>query len=102
MESTPGRDLPIGVTEWNYDPENPPPSYGDEAGFITSFTTNALHAMAQAGVAFACQFDAASYAGYGRLDMFDLTNDAPKPQYYAIRDLIQQYRPAQPDISPPV
>ena len=101
-ENTLGRDLPIGVTEWNYDPENPPPSYGDDAGFITNFTTNALHAMSQAGVSFACQFDAASYAGYGRLDMFDLTNDAPKPQYYAIKDLIQQYRPAPPTITPTV
>jgi len=88
-----GKDLPIGITEWNYDPGNPPPSYGDDPNFIMQFSTDALHAMAQAGVAFACQFDAASYSGYGRLDIFDLDSNQPKPQYYAIKNVILQYRP---------
>jgi Glycosyl hydrolase catalytic core len=92
VKSTLGKDLPIGISEWNYDPENPPPNYGDNAAFMTTFTTNALLAMAQAGVTFACQFDAASFAGYGRLDMFDVTNNAPKPQYYAIKSLIHSYQ----------
>ena len=89
-----GKELPIGVTEWNYDPGNPPPAYGDDAVFIQQFTKTALQAMAQTGAAFACQFDAASFAGYGRLDMFNVSNAQPKPQYYAIKDLIQQYRPS--------
>ena len=89
-----GRALPVGVSEWNYDPNNPPPAYGDDAAFITAFTTTAMRAMMQAGVAFACQFDAASYAGYGRLDLLDVTSGQPKPQYTALRDLIRQYRPA--------
>ena len=67
-----GRDLPIGLSEWNYDPRNPPPSYGDSADFITKFTTAAIKAMVKGGVAFACQFDAASYSGYGRLDMIQI------------------------------
>ena len=72
-----GKDLPVGITEWNYDPGNPPPAYGDDANFITRFSTDALHSMALAGVAFACQFDIASYGGYGRLDMFNVeTNQA--------------------------
>jgi hypothetical protein len=95
MQITLGKDLPIGISEWNFDSGNPPPAYGEESEFITSFTTDALHSMAQAGVAFACQFDAASFAGYGRLDMFDVQNDQPKPQYYAIKNLIQEYRPWQ-------
>lgn len=86
-----GKDLPVGISEWNYDPGNPPASYGQDPQFITKFTTDALHAMIQAGVAFACQFDAASYSGYGQLDMFDISNNQPKPQYYAIKDIIQQY-----------
>ncbi len=90
-----GKDLPVGVTEWNYDPGNPPPAYGDDANFMTRFTTDALHAMAQAGTAFACQFDAASYGGYGRLDMFNVTTNQPKPQYYAVKAVIQQYRTGQ-------
>jgi lysophospholipase L1-like esterase len=87
-----GKDLPIGITEWNYDPGNPPPTYGDDPKFITQFSTNALNSMAEAGVAFACEFDAASYSGYGRLDMFDVNTNQPKPQYFAIKSLIAQYR----------
>jgi len=95
IQITLGKDLPIGISEWNFDSGNPPPAYGEESEFITNFTADALHSMAQAGVAFACQFDAASFAGYGRLDMFDVQNDQPKPQYYAIKNLIQEYRPQQ-------
>ena len=40
-----GSDLPIGITEWNFDPENPPPVYGDDNKFITSFTDTALQLM---------------------------------------------------------
>src|SRR6266496_6786732 len=89
-----GKELPMGISEWNYSPGNPPPAYGDKPEFITKFTTDALHSMMQAGVAFACQFDAASYSGYGRLDMFDVTNDQPKPQYYAIKDVIKLFNPS--------
>ena len=88
-----GKDLPIGVTEWNYDPNIPPPAYGDDPKFMTQFSSGALHTMIQAGVAFACQFDAASYSGYGRLDMFDVNTNQPKSQYYAIVSIIKQYRP---------
>ena len=88
-----GKVLPVGISEWNYDPSNPPPAYGDDPAFITQFSTTALRSMIAAGVAFACQFDAASYSGYGRLDMFDVANNSPKAQYYAIKDLIASYRP---------
>ena len=90
-----GRDLPIGLSEWNYDPRNPPPSYGDNADFITKFTTAAIKSMVDGGVAFACQFDAASYSGYGRLDMIDVNTGLPKPQFDALASLIKQYKPRQ-------
>lgn len=89
-----GKDIPVGITEWNYDPGNPPPTYGDDANFITKFSTDALRSMALAGVAFACQFDIASYGGFGRLDMFNIDTNQPKPQYYAIKNLIQLFRPS--------
>jgi Glycosyl hydrolases family 39 len=89
-----GKDLPIGITEWNFDPGNPPPAYGDNNNFITSFTNAALQSMIKSGVTFACQFDAASYAGYGHLDMFNVQNNMPKAQYYAIKSIIAQYRPS--------
>jgi hypothetical protein len=91
VEAILGKTLPIGITEWNYDPGNPPPSYGDDADFITKFTVDALSSMMSAGVAFACQFAAASYSGYGRLDMFNTVNNQLKPQYYAIKNVIEQY-----------
>ena len=92
VQSILGKDIPVGVSEWNYDPGNPPPSYGEIPAFITQFSTQALVSMMSAGAAFACQFDAADYGGYGRLDMFDVSNNKPKPQYYAIANLIRHYR----------
>ena len=93
VKSILGKDLPVGISEWNYDPGNPPPAYGDDPNFIKQYSTVALRSMMSGDVAFACQFDAADYGGYGRLDMFDTANNQPKPQYYAISALIQQYRP---------
>jgi hypothetical protein len=89
-----GKDLPVGISEWNFDPGNPPPAYGDDPKFITQFTTDALHAMLQAGVSFACQFDAASYSGYGGLDIFNVETNQPKAQYFAIKSMIAKYRPS--------
>ena len=87
------QDLPVGITEWNFDPGNPPPTYGDDNTFITSFSNIALQSMIQSGVAFACQFDAASFAGSGHLDMFNIEDNTPKAQYFAIKAFIAQYRP---------
>lgn len=87
-----GRDLPVGITEWNADPENPPPAYTQAGGFSARFASQALQMMLWSGVSFACQFDAASFAGYGRLDMFDQQGRA-KTQYYTIAQMIARYRP---------
>ncbi len=89
-----GKDLPIGVTEWNYDPGAPPPAYGNDASFIVPFTETAITAMIRAGVSLACQFDIASYAGYGGLDMIDISTNQPKPQFTTMERLIAQYRPS--------
>lgn len=85
-----GKDLPIGVTEWNFDPAIPPAAYGNDPDFMTSFTVAAIHAMIRSGVNFACQFDAASATVY--LDMFEYRTGQPRPQYYALKSLIQYYR----------
>ncbi len=89
-----GKDLPIGVTEWNFDPGAPPPAYGADASFINQFTTTAITAMIRAGVSLACQYDIASYAGYGGLDMIDVDTNQPKPQFTTMARLIAQYRPS--------
>ncbi len=89
-----GQNLPVGITEWNYNADNPPASYGQDPMFITQFSISALDSMIRSGLDFANQFDAASDAGSGGLDMFDLTTGQPKPQYYAIKGLIDRYMPA--------
>jgi hypothetical protein len=86
-----GQNLPVGITEWNYNADNPPASYGQDPKFITQFSISALDSMIQAGLDFANQFDAASDAGFGELDMFEFTTGQPKPQYYAIKSLIGHY-----------
>jgi hypothetical protein len=85
-----GKELPVGVTEWNFDPANPPATYGNNADFMTRFTVEAMQAMVRSGAAFACQFDAASGTVY--LDMFEYRTGEPRPQYYAMKSLIQHYR----------
>jgi len=87
-----GKPLPVALTEWNFDPGSPPPAYGSDPTFMTRFTSVAMHAMIASGLEIACQFDAASYAGYGQLDMFDIADNQPKPQYYAIAAIIATYR----------
>lgn len=93
VRNTLGKDLPVGITEWNYDPSLTPPSYGEKPDFITKFSTEALKSMIQAKVAFACQFDAASYSSYGHIDLFNVETGQARPQFYAMKNMIQQYRP---------
>jgi hypothetical protein len=88
-----GKNLPVGITEWNYNADNPPASYGQDPVFMRQFSIAALGSMIQAGLDFANQFDAASGAGSGGLDMFDSHGNQPKPQYFAIKSLIDQYLP---------
>ncbi len=93
VKSILGHEIPVGISEWNFDPSNPPAASGDDPNFIIPYSTAAIQAMAQGGASFACQFDAASYAGYGHLDMFDV-NGQPKAQYQAIKQAIEKYRPS--------
>ena len=85
-----GTNVPLLITEWNADPGSNP--LLENASFMTQFTQQAMKAMISAGLSGAFQFDAQDYGGYGHLDMFDITkNDQPKAQYYAIKNLINQY-----------
>ena len=92
VQSILGKNLPVGISEWNYDSGDSPTDYGD--AFIRQFTSDAFQSMIQAKVDFAAQFDALSYAAYGGLDMFELNQHGqPKAQYYAIKQIISEYRP---------
>jgi hypothetical protein len=86
-----GTNIPLFITEWNADPSANP--LLENTSFMTQFTQQAMKAMIDAGLDGAFQFDTRSYAGWGHLDMFDAAkNDQPKAQYYAMKDLISQYR----------
>lgn len=88
-----GHNLPLGITEWNYDPGSGV-SWGKDAAFMKAFTTNALNAMISAHLDFANEFDVQSYSNYGDLDMFDIYHgDAPKAQFTTLKNLIAQYYP---------
>jgi hypothetical protein len=89
-----GKTLPIAVTEWNFDPNAPPPAYGDDAGFEARFMPAVVSALVKAQVVLSCEYDAASFAGWGGLDMFDVHTNQPKPQYYELAKQIAVYRPA--------
>lgn len=88
-----GANIPIGITEWNYDSANPAASWGQNAQFIDQFTTLAINSMIQNHMDFSNQFDLANGAGGGTLDMFDVTrnNGQPKQQYTTMKNLIAQY-----------
>jgi hypothetical protein len=94
VKSILGSDVPIGISEWNYDADNPPAAYGDDPAFMQEFTASAFRYMIQAGLSFANQFDAASGASLGKLDMFNIKTGKPKPQFEVLRSLISQYMPA--------
>jgi hypothetical protein len=88
-----GVNVPLLITEWNFDPGSNP--LGENASFMSQFTSASLKSMISAGLDGAFQFDAQSYGGYCHLDMFDSCTgtDQPKAQFNALRDVIKQYYP---------
>lgn len=93
VNSSLGPNIPLGITEWNYDAANPPGAYGQNAQFIDQYTKAVISAMIQAHLDFSNQFDLANGAGMGGLDMFDVlhNNGQPKQQYTTMKNLIAQY-----------
>jgi hypothetical protein len=90
-----GKDLPVGVDEWNFDPSGPSPAYGNDPAWVAQFIPTVIAQLVKAQVAYACQFDAASYSGYGDLDMFDVRTNKPKAQYYELAKQIALYKPTK-------
>ena len=95
IEQALGFDLPIGVDEWNFDPSGHSPAYGNQTEFVAPFYAAVFAQLVKAHVAYACQFDAASYSAYGGLDMFDVQTNQPKPQYVEFARQIALYKPAK-------
>jgi len=99
VESVLHKNLPIGLTEWNFDPGSNS-VLGSNDAFMKQFTEIAINQFISAHLDFANQFDAMSYAGYGTLDMFNVLwqgppdqRTVPKAQYYALVQLINKYHP---------
>ncbi len=84
------KNLPLAITEWNYSWKNYQTPYNQS--FMQEFTDASLKAMIQAGIAIANQFDIASNAGYGTLDMINPTTGEAYPQMVAMRTFIAQYK----------
>ena len=87
-----GHALPLAITEWN-DNWTPiaTPQEGDPA-FMTRFTQDSLRTMMTAGITIATQFDLASNAGGGHLDMVTPATGQARPQLNAMAALIQATR----------
>jgi hypothetical protein len=85
-----GYTLPLALTEWNYSwkpnqtPQNDP--------FIKTFTALSFDVMVQAGIRMATQYDLASDAGGGSLDMVDPKTGQAFPQLDAVKQAIQKYQ----------
>jgi hypothetical protein len=85
-----GHPLPQAVTEWNYSWK--PAQTPNKSSFMQQFSQASLQAMAQAGIAIANQFDIASNAGYGSLDMIDPLTGRPYTQLTAMKRVIMEYQ----------
>jgi hypothetical protein len=90
VQSVLGHTLPLAVTEWNYSwkpgqtPQNDP--------YMGTFTQQSIEAMAQAGMVMANQFDLASNAGGGVLDLVHPQTGKSTPQLDAMKTMIKAYR----------
>jgi hypothetical protein len=90
-QAFPGKEIPVGISEWNADPGNPP--YMNDGSWMAQFVTRALISMRASGLAFAMEYDVAGVANWGADDMFDVyQNGAPKAQFTAFARLIADAR----------
>lgn len=85
-----GRDLPLGVTEWNDNWKDQAKPEESDPNFIRQFTTLSLQSLAQGQVAFANQYNFGTGGSDGHLLM--TVNGRPKPQLQAMADMIAQTR----------
>ncbi len=90
VQAVVGYHLPLAVTEWNYSWKSGQTPQQDP--FMATFTQQSLQAMAQAGIVLANQFDLASNAGGGTLDMVSPQNGQSTPQLQAMQAMIAHYQ----------
>ncbi|GCE17686.1 hypothetical protein [Dictyobacter kobayashii] len=91
VTQTLGHSLPLAVTEWNYSWK--PGQTPRDNDFMRQFTTASLQSFVREGIAISNQFDLASDAGSGSLDMIDPMTGISYPQNKAFRDFVARYTP---------
>lgn len=90
-----GVELPVLLTEWNYDPGNPPPSYGNDPTFMIPWMFTAWKAIQGGLPALTTIFNVSAYAGSGGLDLIDHSTQQPRTngQYATLKTLFSDNRP---------
>lgn len=93
-----GNTLPQCLTEWNLDAANPPATFARDGSYVPGWTKTAIDSMVAAGLAMACQWDAAGNAGSGFDDLISTQTLQPNPngQLQAIADRVQHYLSGTP------
>ncbi len=100
IKSILGKNLPVGITEWNeYSGNNA--NWTSDPGFA-HFVTAALNSMIAAQTDFANEFTLYNHGGSGDsgLDMFDASGK-PRPEYSAMKSMIAEYSSGVTSLSPP-
>ena len=83
-----GYQIPVGITEFNYDCCN---SFNpDDQTFETQYWTAVYNGLIKAHADFATEFDTFNNGGLNPLDMFD-SNAQPRGVYEVMKNLISQY-----------
>jgi hypothetical protein len=88
-----GKPVPTGISEYNFDGGSATLSkWVDDNQFMYEWTTKAIDAFVANHFAFAMEYTALDYAGYGDLDMFsDSAPHGPKAQFYGIVASVKKY-----------
>jgi hypothetical protein len=88
VKSILGYELPVGITEFNYDCCH---SFNaDDAAFETQYFTDAYNGLIAAHADFATEFDSMNHGGNDELDMFNASTQ-PRGVYTVIKNMIAQY-----------
>jgi hypothetical protein len=99
VRSVLGYDLPLALTEWNFSWKPGQTPQADP--FMKTFATLSLQAMMQAGLVMANEYDIASNAGNGTLDLINPQSGQIQPELTGMQQMIQQYQIQQAPPAPP-
>jgi hypothetical protein len=87
-----GHTLPLCLTEWNIDANNPPQSYTQDSAYVDAWYQQAIDAMVQGGYAICNQFSFASYSANGKLDLVNTQSPYNiRAGYTTLKTKITQY-----------